>query len=98
VSANNVNYSFIDKLEEILHSRKKEKPEGSYTAGLFEKGTSAIAQKLGEEAIELIIESKESDDTRFLDESADLLFHLMLLLTDRGYRLEDVVKILDKRH
>lgn len=91
-------YDFLTLLEYILFSRKEEKPEGSYTAQLFEKGTNAIAQKLGEEAVELIIESKENNDTRFLDESADLLFHLMLLLTDRGYKLEDVVKVLKKRH
>ncbi len=91
-------YSFLPELEDILYSRKKKKPEGSYTARLFEKGTSAIAQKLGEEAVELIIESKENDDNRFLNESADLLFHFMLLLTDRGYRMEDVVKVLKKRH
>lgn len=91
-------YSFLIDLEDILYSRKKEKPEGSYTAQLFEKGTNAIAQKLGEEAVELIIESKENDDTRFLNESADLFFHLMLLLTDRGYRMEDVVEVLKKRH
>lgn len=91
-------YAFLTLLEDILFSRKEEKPEGSYTAQLFEKGTNAIAQKLGEEAVELIIESKENNDTRFLDESADLLFHLMLLLTDRGYRIEDVVEVLKKRH
>lgn len=91
-------YSFLAELEDILYIRKKEKPEGSYTAGLFRKGTNAIIQKLGEEATELIIESKENDDSRFLDESADLLFHLLLLLADRGYRLEDVVRVLKKRH
>jgi len=91
-------YSFLTELEDILFDRKEKKPEGSYTARLFREGTNAIARKLGEETIELIIESKENDDTRFLDESADLLFHLMLLLTDRGYRLEDVVKVLKKRH
>jgi len=91
-------YAFLKSLEDILYSRKEEKPEGSYTAGLFRKGTNAIAQKLGEETVELIIESKEKDDKRFLDESADLLFHFMLLLVDRGYRLEDVVDVLKKRH
>jgi phosphoribosyl-ATP pyrophosphohydrolase/phosphoribosyl-AMP cyclohydrolase len=91
-------YSFLPELEDILYNRKKEKPESSYTARLFEKGTSAIAQKLGEEAVELIIESKENDDTRFLNESADLLFHFMLLLVNRGYRVEDVVEVLKKRH
>lgn len=91
-------YAFLKSLEDILYSRKEEKPEGSYTAGLFRKGTNAIAQKLGEETVELIIESKDKDDNRFLDESADLLFHLMLLLVDRGYRLGDVADVLKKRH
>jgi phosphoribosyl-ATP pyrophosphohydrolase/phosphoribosyl-AMP cyclohydrolase len=94
----NIPLYFVSVLQNILRSRKKEKPEGSYTAGLFRKGTNAIAQKLGEEAVELIIESKENDDERFLNESADLLFHLMILLTDRGYGLEDVVEVLKKRH
>jgi phosphoribosyl-AMP cyclohydrolase / phosphoribosyl-ATP pyrophosphohydrolase len=94
----NIPLHFISVLQNILKSRKQEKPEGSYTAGLFRKGTNAIAQKLGEEAVELIIESKENDDNSFLNESADLLFHLIILLTDRGYGLEDVVEVLKKRH
>jgi phosphoribosyl-ATP pyrophosphohydrolase/phosphoribosyl-AMP cyclohydrolase len=94
----NIPMHFISVLQNILRSRKKEKPEGSYTADLFRKGTNAIAQKLGEEAVELIIESKENDDERFLNESADLLFHLIILLTDRGYGLEDVVEVLKRRH
>jgi phosphoribosyl-ATP pyrophosphohydrolase/phosphoribosyl-AMP cyclohydrolase len=89
---------FLPELQDILKSRKKNKPQGSYTAELFRSGTNAIAQKLGEESIELIIESKEKDDKRFLDESADLIFHLMILLIDRGYDLEDVAEILRKRH
>jgi phosphoribosyl-ATP pyrophosphohydrolase/phosphoribosyl-AMP cyclohydrolase len=89
---------FLTELQDILKSRKKNKPQGSYTAELFRSGTNAIAQKLGEEAIELIIESKEKDDTRFLDESADLLFHFILLLVDRGYDLTDVAEVLQKRH
>ena len=89
---------FLPELQDILKSRKKNKPQGSYTAELFRSGTNAIAQKLGEEAIELIIESKENDDTRFLDESADLLFHFILLLVDRGYDLTDVAEVLQKRH
>ena len=94
----NVPLYFISVLQNILRSRKEEKPEGSYTAELFRKGINAIAQKLGEEAVELIIESKEKDDYKFLNESADLLFHLMILLIDRGYSLEDVVAVLKKRH
>jgi phosphoribosyl-AMP cyclohydrolase / phosphoribosyl-ATP pyrophosphohydrolase len=89
---------FLPELQDILKSRKKNKPQGSYTAELFRSGTNAIAQKLGEESIELIIESKEKDDTRFLDESADLLFHFILLLVDRGYDLTDVAEVLKKRH
>jgi phosphoribosyl-ATP pyrophosphohydrolase/phosphoribosyl-AMP cyclohydrolase len=89
---------FLSELQELLKSRKKEKPEGSYTAELFRSGTNAIARKLGEESVELIIESKEKDDRRFLDESADLLFHFMLLLIDRGYDLSDVAEVLKKRH
>ncbi len=89
---------FLPELQDILKSRKKNKPQGSYTAELFRSGTNAIAQKLGEEAIELIIESKEKDNTRFLDESADLLFHFMILLIDRGYDLADVAEVLRKRH
>ena len=89
---------FLTELQDILKSRKKNKPQGSYTAELFRSGTNAIAQKLGEEAVELIIESKEKDDTRFLDESADLLFHFILLLVDRGYDLTDVAEVLQKRH
>jgi phosphoribosyl-ATP pyrophosphohydrolase/phosphoribosyl-AMP cyclohydrolase len=89
---------FLSELQDLLRSRKKNKPEDSYTAKLFSSGTNAIAQKLGEESIELIIESKEKDDKRFLDESADLLFHYLLLLIDRGYELSDVTEVLKKRH
>jgi len=94
----NILWNFITVLQNIIKSRKEQKPEGSYTASLFSKGTNAIAQKLGEEAVELIIESKEKDDLRFLNEAADLLFHMMVLLTERGYGLEDVVEVLRKRH
>ena len=89
---------FLSRLQDLLKSRRKNKPEDSYTARLFSSGTNAIAQKLGEESIELIIESKEKDDKRFLEESADLLFHFLLLLIDRGYELSDVAEVLKKRH
>lgn len=89
---------FLDRLEDLLRSRKEELPENSYTAKLFKSGVNKIAQKLGEEAVELVIEAKEKDDRRFLNEAADLLFHLLILLVERGYRLEDVVKILEERH
>jgi phosphoribosyl-ATP pyrophosphohydrolase/phosphoribosyl-AMP cyclohydrolase len=90
--------AFLNSLETILRSRKNDLPENSYTAELFRKGVNKIAQKLGEEAVELVIESKDSDDDRFLNEAADLLFHMMILLVDRGYGLEDVSRVLEARH
>jgi len=91
-------FEFVLELQDLLKSRKENLPEGSYTAKLFSSGVNKIAKKLGEEAVELIIEAKDSDDERFLEEAADLLFHMMVLLTERGYRLEDVVKVLKGRH
>ena len=92
------NLAFLGKLQKLLESRKRELPEDSYTAALFRAGINKIAQKLGEEAVELVIEAKEDNDGRFLEESADLLFHLMILLVERGYRLEDVCRVLEGRH
>jgi phosphoribosyl-ATP pyrophosphohydrolase/phosphoribosyl-AMP cyclohydrolase len=90
--------SFLNKLQDLLKTRKKELPEGSYTSKLFKAGVNRIAKKLGEEAVELVIEAKDNDDSLFLNEAADLLFHMMILLVDRGYELEDVTKILEERH
>ena len=90
--------AFLLRLQALLQSRKKELPEDSYTAKLFRNGPRRIAKKLGEEAAELVIEAMDSDDEAFLNESADLLFHLTILLVDRGYTLEDVVKTLEERH
>ena len=90
--------SFLQNLQAILQSRKEELPEKSYTSKLFRSGPRKIAKKVGEEAAELIIEAMDSDDELFLNEAADLLFHMTILLVDRGYRLEDVVKILKERH
>jgi len=93
-----VEESFLDALQDLLQKRKAELPKGSYTAKLFEKGTDSIAQKVGEEAVELVIEAKGDNDVRFLNEGADLLFHMLILFVDRGFRLEDVVRILEERH
>ena len=90
--------AFLQKLQSLLQSRKEELPEDSYTAKLFLNGPRKIAKKLGEEATELVIEAMDTDDDCFLNEAADLLFHMTILLVDRGYRLEDVVKILEERH
>jgi len=92
------NLDFLNILQDLLKSRKEEMPENSYTSKLFQSGVNKIAQKLGEEAVELIIEAKDGNDDLFLNEAADLLFHLMILLTDRGYSLGDVSGILKGRH
>jgi len=91
-------FEFVPELQQILRSRKENLPENSYSAKLFSNGINKIAKKLGEEAVELVIEAKDSNDNRLLEEAADLLFHMMILLTERGYGLEDVVKVLRDRH
>lgn len=90
---------FLVCLEEIIESRRREAaPEGSYIAGLFSQGINKIAQKVGEEAVELVIEAKDHDDELFLNEAADLLFHYLILLNAKGSSLQDVIDILKKRH
>lgn len=88
---------FLDKLEKLIQDRKKEMPEGSYTTKLFEAGVNKIAKKLGEEAVELVIEAKDTNDELFLNEAADLMYHLEVLLVDRGVGLGDVVRVLEER-
>lgn len=92
------NLKFLKDLQDIIDQRKAVMPENSYTTKLFIKGINKIAQKVGEEAIELIIESKDGNDDLFLNEAADLVYHLMVLLTAKSYRIEDVVKVLERRH
>ncbi len=89
---------FLISLEEIIESRKQASPEKSYVAHLFSKGINKIAQKLGEEAVELVIEAKDHDEKLFLNEAADLLFHYLILLNAKGYNLQDVVDVLQERH
>jgi len=89
---------FLYTLQQLIQQRKKEMPENSYTTKLFKKGINKIAQKVGEEAVELVIEAKDADDDLFLNEAADLVYHLMVLLTARGYGLGDVARILESRH
>jgi phosphoribosyl-ATP pyrophosphohydrolase/phosphoribosyl-AMP cyclohydrolase len=90
--------NFLTSLETIIQQRKKEMPEGSYTTKLFKNGVNKIAKKLGEEAVELVIEAKDSNDELFLNEAADLLYHLEVLLVERDKKLEDVVRVLEERH
>jgi phosphoribosyl-ATP pyrophosphohydrolase/phosphoribosyl-AMP cyclohydrolase len=89
---------FLDYLQDIIKDRRRTMPEDSYTTALFKKGTAKIAQKLGEEAVELVIEAMKSDDDAFLNEGADLLYHLIVLLVHRGWTLEDLSKVLASRH
>jgi phosphoribosyl-AMP cyclohydrolase / phosphoribosyl-ATP pyrophosphohydrolase len=90
--------AFLHKLEQIIADRKNADPSSSYVASLFAKGINKIAQKVGEEAVELVIEAKDNNEELFLDESADLLFHYMILLQSKGYVLADVAKVLAQRH
>lgn len=90
--------SFIGYLQDLIDHRKTEMPEGSYTTKLFQKGINKIAQKVGEEAVELVIEAKDQNDDLFLNEAADLVFHLLVLLTAKNHRIEDVIEVLKSRH
>lgn len=95
--SNTANYGFLSELEAVIAQRTTEKPEDSYVASLFEKGINKIAQKVGEEAVEVVIEAKDNNDQLFLDESADLLFHYLMLLRAKGHNLQDVVDVLKAR-
>ena len=89
---------FIATLEKVISDRKNNPSDASYVTSLFAKGINKIAQKVGEEAVEVVIESKDNNDELFLNESADLFFHYLILLQAKGYTLKDVVKILAQRH
>lgn len=89
---------FVHQLQKIIEDRKANPSERSYTTSLFEKGINKIAQKVGEEAVETVIEAKDDNDELFLNESADLLFHYLVLLTAKGRSLEDVEEVLKVRH
>ena len=97
--SNDFTYGFLSELESIIAIRKEDlQNENSYVTSLFKKGINKIAQKVGEEAIEVVIEAKDSNDDLFLDESADLLFHYLILLQAKGFKLNDVVDVLKKRN
>ena len=89
---------FLKHLENIIQQRKNEPSEKSYTASLFKAGINKVAQKVGEEAVELIIEAKDNNEDLFLNEAADLLFHYLVLLAAKGNHLDDVINVLKKRH
>lgn len=92
-------YGFISHLEQIIQSRVEDSDSSkSYVASLFEKGINKVAQKVGEEAVEVVIEAMDNNDKLFKEESADLLFHYLMLLQAKGYRLKDIVAVLKTRH
>ncbi|MGS2761220.1 bifunctional phosphoribosyl-AMP cyclohydrolase/phosphoribosyl-ATP diphosphatase HisIE [Sinomicrobium sp. M5D2P9] len=95
---NKPHFGFLSVLEEVITARKENADSGSYVSSLFAKGINKVAQKVGEEAVEVVIEAKDENDDLFLNESADLLFHYLILLQAKGYTLVDVEKILRERH
>src|SRR5690554_5388883 len=95
---NKGNIDFLVHLQDVIDQRLQEMPKGSYTTSLFEKGINKIAQKVGEEAVETVIEAKDHNDDLFLNEVADLTYHTLVLLTAKSFRIEDVIKVLQERH
>lgn len=91
-------FLFLKELQDFIDKRKNEMPKGSYTTSLFESGTAKIAQKVGEEAVETVIEAMANNDERLLYEASDLMYHLIVLLSHKGYRIDDIARELKKRH
>ncbi len=89
---------FLTELQDFINQRKQEMPEGSYTTSLFNKGINKIAQKVGEEALETVIEATNGSSEHLVYEASDLLYHLLVMLTEKGLRIEDVAAELQKRH
>lgn len=89
---------FLKELQDFICHRHEEMPEGSYTTSLFQSGVNKMAQKVGEEAVETVIEACNGTDDRLIYEGADLIYHLIVLLTSKGYRIEDLARELKERH
>jgi phosphoribosyl-AMP cyclohydrolase / phosphoribosyl-ATP pyrophosphohydrolase len=89
---------FLDYLQQVIKQRKNNPTDASYTSSLFKKGINKVAQKVGEEAVELVIEAKDQNDDLFKNEAADLIFHLMVLLEAKNIDIADVVAVLESRH
>ena len=96
--SNSSRTGFIDHLRQIIKDRKENPSDKSYTASLFAKGINKVAQKVGEEAVELVIEAKDDNKDLFMGEAADLLFHYLVLLEAKGYSLDEVMTVLEERH
>lgn len=89
---------FLRQLQDFIDKRHQEMPEGSYTTSLFQSGINKMAQKVGEEAVEMIIEATNGENERMIYEGSDLLYHLIVMLTAKGYRIEDLIRELKVRH
>lgn len=96
--SNKMGVLFLAMLQDFIDKRYKEMPEGSYTTSLFQSGVNRMAQKVGEEAVETVIEATNGSDGRMIYEASDLLYHLIVLLTSKGYRIEDIAEALEQRH
>lgn len=94
----NTGIQFLDKLEKIILDRKTNPTDQSYTSSLLKKGINKIAQKVGEEAVELVIEAKDSNQELFKNEAADLLYHYLILLAAKDHSLNDIIRVLETRH
>lgn len=94
----NASINFLTELETIIRDRKNNPTDNSYTASLFAKGINKIAQKVGEEAVEVVIEAKDNNDDLFKGEAADLLFHYLILLQAKNFTLNDIINVLKSRH
>ena len=94
---NSQSFGFLSKLEAVIKDRHDNPSDESYTTSLFKKGINKVAQKVGEEAVEVVIEAKDNNDDLFLNESADLMYHYLILLRAKGFSLKDVVKVLEGR-
>ena len=95
---NSVDLNFLSYLQDFIERRFKEMPEGSYTTSLFKSGVNRMAQKVGEEAVETVIEATNGTDDRLIYEASDLIYHLIVLLTSKGHRIEELAAELVKRH
>lgn len=95
---NSADINFLSYLQDFIEKRYKEMPEGSYTTSLFQSGINRMAQKVGEEAVETVIEATNGTDDRLIYEASDMIYHLIVLLTSKGYRIEDLARELVKRH
>lgn len=95
---NEENIMFLKYLQNFIERRRQEMPEGSYTTTLFQKGVNRMAQKVGEEAVETVIEATNGTEERLIYEASDLIYHLIVLLTSKGLRIDDLARELKKRH